>query len=176
MRKTQYCCLEMLLLKNKVEKCDFLTFSCRRPLPERQSAVAYVPATHFNTWICKLATAGKAICSGLRWNSVFWTQKQFLNSNSKTGAQDPPAHVSIVLRLFSQNFIVYNQMVQIYHLVHNTSPWHEFTTEFFFSAWTFHLLSGCTWENTAFILTGWWLDDVSSNLNERQPTVYYLLF
>ena len=26
MSKTQYCCLEMLLLRNKVEKCDFLRF------------------------------------------------------------------------------------------------------------------------------------------------------
>ena len=41
------------------------------------------------------ATAGKAIGSGLRWNSVFLTQKQFLNSNSKTGVQDPPVSYRI---------------------------------------------------------------------------------
>ena len=66
MRKTQYCCLEMLLLRNKVEKCDFLRFFLsqatagkaigsglrvrpliiryeylNRPLPVRRSAVAY---------------------------------------------------------------------------------------------------------------------------------------
>ena len=42
MRKTQYCCLEMLLLRNKVGKCDFLRFSLSQ------------------------ATAGKAIGGGLR--------------------------------------------------------------------------------------------------------------
>ena len=42
MRKTQYCCLEMLLLRNKVEKCDFLRFFLSQ------------------------ATAGKAIGGGLR--------------------------------------------------------------------------------------------------------------
>ena len=26
MSKTQYCCLEMLLIRNKVVKCDFLRF------------------------------------------------------------------------------------------------------------------------------------------------------
>ena len=41
MSKTQYCFLEMLLLRNKVEKCDFLRF------------------------FLSSATAGKAIGSGL---------------------------------------------------------------------------------------------------------------
>ena len=41
MSKTQYCCLEMLLLRNKVEKCDFLRFFLSQ------------------------ATAGKAISGGL---------------------------------------------------------------------------------------------------------------
>ena len=41
MSKTQYCCLEMLFLRNKVEKCDFLRFFLSQ------------------------ATAGKAIGGGL---------------------------------------------------------------------------------------------------------------
>ena len=41
MSKIQYCCLEMLSLRNKVEKCDFLRFFLSR------------------------ATAGKAIGGGL---------------------------------------------------------------------------------------------------------------
>ena len=47
MSKTQYCCLEMLFLRNKVEKCDFL----RSFLSQ--------------------ATAGKSIGSGLRARQSF---------------------------------------------------------------------------------------------------------
>ena len=49
MRKTQYCCLEMLLLRNKVEKCDFLRFFLSQATAGKAiPAVAYVHATHFN--------------------------------------------------------------------------------------------------------------------------------
>ena len=51
MRKTQYCCLDMLLLRNKVEKCDFLRFFLLQ------------------------ATAGKAIGGGLHVRHSF----QYMN-------------------------------------------------------------------------------------------------
>ena len=60
MRKTQYCCLEMLLLRNKVEKCDFLRFFLSQ------------------------ATASKAICGGLRARHSFSPTAKLSFLNSKT--------------------------------------------------------------------------------------------
>ena len=61
MRKTQYCCLEMLLLRNKVEKCDFLRFFLLQATAGKA----------IGGGLRARATAGKAIGSGLRRNSVF---------------------------------------------------------------------------------------------------------
>ena len=63
----------------------FLAFPYRRPLPKGQWAVAYIRATNYHKLILMQVTPKTAVVSG---------ETQFLNSNSKTGVQDPRVHVT----------------------------------------------------------------------------------
>ena len=59
-----------------------LGFSSRRPLPERQWAVACVRATHLHTSIFMSATAERAMGGGFRRNSV----SELKLKNRRTGS------------------------------------------------------------------------------------------